>query len=122
MAFQNRADNLNFRRFRAFHLDNTVRIAHRHHTTQNRAFSGADNIGFLFFDRAERYQRRFKLRHTHIHADIVIIGNREHHASGLRADTDIPFVGQPFEADKPAKQRAPLPHCATSLPSALKMR
>ncbi|MNG79928.1 hypothetical protein D3C79_385510 [compost metagenome] len=75
-------------------------IAHRHHAAQHGMFRRTHDVCPFLFGGAKRHSLRVKIRFAHIHAHQIVVGDAEHHASGLGADADVAFVGQPFQPHK----------------------
>ena len=100
MTFQHRPEQLHLGGFYIVHLQNTMRVAHRHHAAQHGVFRGAHDVGLFSLGGAERHRLRIEIRLAHVDAHQIVVGDAEHHAPGLGADADVAFVGQPFQPHK----------------------
>jgi hypothetical protein len=64
----------------------------------------------------------FEARPAHVHPHLAVGQHPQFDQPGAGLHRDDSRSVSPWSRTKRAKQRAPLPHCSTSPPSALKMR
>jgi hypothetical protein len=129
MALQRGAD-LGDRRARdVVDQDHRMRVAHRGDRELDATAGELDRVARAVGDlrdagRAgqERQRRGLEARRAHVHRDAAgLLEARVHQAAGLSI-ASVPPSARPARRSHSATQRAPLPHCSTSPPSALKMR